>query len=712
MMMGNNLGEKTMRAVMIGLSIAAASSLQGAETLRDCCWMWGHETGQVDGTNRLWKMEPAATYYHMAEGTRSFGLENLNVIRWDMPDKAFRKTLEGMKRLTFPVSANTCEAHSTYRELGDYDFAIAKEMPNVVGFELDDYFRESSTGETWAVVGGIRRKVCPTVFPYEDLAELRSRCQSFDRPLQLRLVVYDGLLENGRDIEEYRPVIDLATHVTYWVWKAKDLPRLEESFAKYRRIAPAKPTCLGIYLYDFGECREMPVELMKLQLEKGLRMWKRGEIEGLVFLCSSICNRDFKSVAYARSWMRRHGDELRDRKEKENEAAWDMGGPVTTYWAGPGYPGHPEKLTERAAKQIADCGFNVAWASTPEELDIAARHGLRCIYDVGLAGLALDDVAATAAVAKRIASVKDHPALFIYHHDDEPPVGRFVQLAKVKNWLRKQDPRHPAWVNLLPTYADNKMLGVEGEIIRAYREHVRLFDEIYCPELLSYDHYQFNVGGDTGDYFLNLGIVRQNALALDVPFLNGVQACTWWPPEGQASPAAPRVPGADELRYLAYTTLAYGAQGIYYYVYSFPGHTGSIVGLDGIPGPNYDVLKVLNREFLAIARELRPYRFVGAYFQGTNPSGTTPYCGQAVLNVGPKDAAVLVSRFDYAGSPSRFMVVNLDYRHKHDITVTAPAALECFNPRTRTWSSLKSGLLHLAGGAGVLLRFQSHTKVR
>ena len=47
----------------------------------------------------------------------------------------------------------------------------------------------------------------------------------------------------------------------------------------------------------------------------------------------------------------------------------------------------------------------------------------------------------------------------------------------------------------------------------------------------------------------------------------------------------------DEMRYLVYTTLAYGAQGISYYVYCHPGHTGGISQPDGTPTPIYHALK-------------------------------------------------------------------------------------------------------------------------
>ena len=52
----------------------------------------------------------------------------------------------------------------------------------------------------------------------------------------------------------------------------------------------------------------------------------------------------------------------------------------------------------------------------------------------------------------------------------------------------------------------------------------------------------------------------------------------------QAAPAAdlgPKRASAWKMRYLVYTTLAYGAQGISYYVYCHPGHTGGIALSDG-----------------------------------------------------------------------------------------------------------------------------------
>ena len=54
---------------------------------------------------------------------------------------------------------------------------------------------------------------------------------------------------------------------------------------------------------------EMPESLLAKQLEMGLDLFRRGEIEGFVFLCSSICNRPFPAVAYVREWLACHAGE-------------------------------------------------------------------------------------------------------------------------------------------------------------------------------------------------------------------------------------------------------------------------------------------------------------------------------------------------------------------------------------------------------------------
>ncbi len=415
--------------------------------------------------------------------------------------------------------------------------------------------------------------------------------------------------------------------------------------------------------------------------------------------------------------------------------AWNPGEPVVTYWFGPGCPGKAEKttpLTDTWAKQLKEGGFNTVWASSPEELDIAAKYGFRVIYSVDpkteWAKVDLDDPAQKAALTERINRVKNHPALYIYEHYDEASTLLFPDLARVKEFINTLDPDHACWHNLLPTYANNKQLGVggeeklqgvEGDIIRCYWEHVRLFCDIYQPELITYDHYQLKTAGESPNYFLNLGIVRQNAAAWGVPFWNGLQACTWTP-GSLASPKSPRIPGIDEMRYLAHTTAAYGAHGLYWYVYCRTGHKGTIAELDGTTGEKYEGLKTIHREFVAFAKALKGLSFRGAFTQGIHAPGTTPYGAQALLKISPAapqteieplqrlSDTMLVTRFEACGKPTHLMVVNCDYVKDRTLHFTAPSAAERFDPLSNTWSPVgKEFDLAFVRGGGILLRLAS-----
>ena len=418
-------------------------------------------------------------------------------------------------------------------------------------------------------------------------------------------------------------------------------------------------------------------------------------------------------------------------------AAWEHGEPVTTYWFGPGCPGtNSVAMTDAWAAQLKEGGFNTIWARRPEDLDIAARHELRAIYciDPGTewAKVDLDDQAQRDALAERVNRVKDHPALYIYEHYDEASAELFPELARVREFVNSLDPAHAMWHNLLPTYASHRQLGVGGKAgelplmgfpgdkIASYWEHVRLFCDIYQPELITYDHYQFKVNGDSRKYFLNLGLIQQAAAARGVPFWNGLQACTWVP-GNLASPKSPRIPNVDEMRYLAHTTAAYGANGLYWYVYCRRRHDGTIASLDGTTGEKFEGVKKINREFVAFSRVLGGLAFKGAFMQGVHATGTTPFGAQALLKITPEtprseirelqrlEDTTLVTRFEdrCRGSAPRtyLMVVNCDYRKDRALHVAAPFDVDLFDSKTETWSAVgKDFNLDMIRGGGVLLR--------
>ena len=389
-------------------------------------------------------------------------------------------------------------------------------------------------------------------------------------------------------------------------------------------------------------------------------------------------------------------------------APWRMGTPIVTYWAGPA-------MTDATAQQMAEGGWNLVWCGE-KELDVVRRHGLRAqLQDPLLAPAILEDPVKREQLDALVTRVRGHPALYDYFITDEPNATNFAGLGKLVGYLRARDPAHLAYINLFPTYASNEQLGNRGDTVTAYQAHLRQYLDVVKPELISYDHYQFTTNGDSADYFLNLALIRRAAQAAGLPFLNIVQAASWAP--------SMRVPNGDELRYLVYSTLAYGAQGISYYVYSCAGHTGGIANADGTPTPLYQALKSLNREFMAIALELQPLRSLGVYHAGMLPPGSEPLPQGAAFTLEPpvptldykapeRVKGLLLGCFGPAGKanltpiPTHVLVVNLDYQGNAVCGLRGPGRLEVFDAATGRWSRLDEARaeLKLPRGGGKLVR--------
>jgi hypothetical protein len=386
------------------------------------------------------------------------------------------------------------------------------------------------------------------------------------------------------------------------------------------------------------------------------------------------------------------------RAEPAAAGSWRVGAPIVTYWCGP-------PLTDAVAQQMAEGGFNLVWCSNEKELDVAQQHGLRGQLSDGLLTPAsLDDSKRLEQLDALIARVSKHPALYSYYLIDEPNASQFPALGRLVAYLRRRDPSHLAYINLFPTYATNEQLATKGDVVTAYREYLRRYTEQVKPALISYDHYQFRLKGDGDQYFLNLAMIRRAAQEAGVPFLNIVQACTW-------APNTMRVPNVNELRYLVYSTLAYGAQGISYYVYACANHHGSLVGLDGTPGPLYRALQSYNPEFVAIAGELQSLRSLGVYHTSMREPGCEPLPPDAGFHLDPAQSPTsprgfLLGFFGTADKPTHAVVVNMDYTTDVKASLAGPGALDLFDATAAQWTSAKKAAVELTlpPGGGRLVR--------
>lgn len=171
-----------------------------------------------------------------------------------------------------------------------------------------------------------------------------------------------------------------------------------------------------------------------------------------------------------------------------------------------------------------------------------------------------------------------------------------------------------------------------------------------------------------------------------------------------------RIPNPNELRYLVYSTVAYGAQGISYYVYAHPNHYGSLVNLDGVPGPLYHAVKSYNREFAAMAKELQPLRSLAVYHTAMREAGCEPLPADASFRLDASQPGsprgFLLGFFGATDKPTHVVVVNLDYTAEARTSLVGPGRLERFDAATSQWTGAKDAPVELVlpPGGGALVR--------
>ena len=294
-------------SALVGLSTLSAgcSSLCGLgvkyptyeNNLQDRLWMWGHDPGAYDGPKGVYNI-PLSAPMSMAEGIKSMGIPNVCVIRGGTPNEEYRKQFKDVKRIAWDLSGGS---NKSYYELKDYVFGLRDTMPNLTGYYLDDFFHGkpgfNKDSET---------EPMPASLSIDEMKQLHEETLAYKRRLDLAIVLYTAQL--GASI---KPVMKHVDTVSLWIWSGSDIQKIDENFKKYRSLVTDKPTLLGIYMWDFGGKKELSKEFMVKQLDYAYKLYKEGQIEGLIFHCTPLCNKGLAAVDYAREWIAKHGKEGR-----------------------------------------------------------------------------------------------------------------------------------------------------------------------------------------------------------------------------------------------------------------------------------------------------------------------------------------------------------------------------------------------------------------
>jgi hypothetical protein len=304
---------------------------------------------------------------------------------------------------------------------------------------------------------------------------------------------------------------------------------------------------------------------------------------------------------------------------------------LVSYWCGP----PAAETTLQRYKEIADCGFNVAFVPIDGKGDVEANLKiLELCQAVGIKALIHDNRMGELFDEKRgfktsqqlkktldaiVAQYSSHPALAGYHVCDEPNARMFPVLGAINQYLLKKDPKHPPFINLFPNYATPAQLGN-----KTYKEHVAQYIATVKPALVCYDHYQQMFGREDA-YFANLEVVRALCLEARLPF---AQIVLTIPHFGY------RNPSEADMRWQIYTSVAYGARGILYFTYWYwnwkdAAQGPAIINAEGKPDVKYEILRRLNGRLKALGPLLMQMQSTGVYHTAPLPPGTRPLAADA-----------------------------------------------------------------------------------
>ena len=383
---------------------------------------------------------------------------------------------------------------------------------------------------------------------------------------------------------------------------------------------------------------------------------------------------------------------------------------VTFGWVSP-----PASVTTDArVAEMADAGLTLAvpaWNDSGRlednlaRLDFAAAHGLRCIlWDARFERFETLDprsAAGGALLDSIVSDYRDRPALFGYYLGDEPPRTIFPLIAGVADTLRKLDPAHPPWNNLL----GRGSFASRGD----WESYVRDFVAALHPAMLCDDQYDFRVDGDGGHFVENAAGLAAMARAAGIPFWAIVQLV-------QHGPYRALTPG--ELAWQTSMLLAYGARGIGYFTYWTPAPDTTLnwqpamITYEGQRTEWYPVVAALNQKVRAAGETLVGLTWLATVHAGWTPPGGAPFVPGVLFDSVAGRAALGTFRDEHG--MSHVLVANSDSLAAQQVVLSlrGPRRVWRLGGQAGEWEPVTTGpgpegervVLELEPGGFVLLR--------
>ncbi len=213
------------------------------------------------------------------------------------------------------------------------------------------------------------------------------------------------------------------------------------------------------------------------------------------------------------------------------------------------------------------------------------------------------------AYVKGLEAFVDHPAIIGIDAGDEPSSRDFPYYGEILRLIQKRLPDKFPYLNIYPSYgmlADSRKEQIEKELGQSnYKDYLKAYCEYVDLPYLSFDHYVYSSDverfiGDLSDaatfckmYSKKLYVVLQVNSREEEVFIS-----------------------EDQLRFQAFSALAFGASAISWACYSAGWWHNQVLDDEGNQTPQYEKLKNVNRQLWSLMPE-----YTSCQWQGTERLG-------------------------------------------------------------------------------------------
>ena len=280
----------------------------------------------------------------------------------------------------------------------------------------------------------------------------------------------------------------------------------------------------------------------------------------------------------------------------------------------------PYARTEAHIKDVADCGidFVVCMDNDRPALDLFHKYGVGAIVSGivpgwwGGDGINAGKLADTNPMEKYEAAAAcfvDHPAIWGIDVGDEPSALDFPYYGKVIDYVNRAFSNQFAYLNLYPNYAsvsgNNAQETVNQLGTATYAEHIRRYCECVPSDYLCYDFYLYSI--NVAKHYENLRVVADACRNTGRSMWIVLQVNSHRPEKWMSE---------NNLRFQAYTSMAFGAENIIWACYTAGWWHNQVLDDQGNQTEQYGKLKRVNAQIRTIADEYMKYRRVSTHFVG------------------------------------------------------------------------------------------------